>query len=58
MTSKQRITPIEGEQLLLGFEVSEDVIKGSRVIKRVLKKTALYKVSKASKKVTLQSDED
>ena len=58
MTSKQRITPIEGEQLLLGFEVSEDDIKGSRVIKRVLKKTALYKVSKASKKVTLQSDED
>ena len=53
MTSKRRLTPIEGEQLPLEFEVSEGGIKGSRVIKRVLKKSALYKVSKTSKKVTL-----
>ena len=57
MTSKQQTTPITGEQLPLNFEVSEGDTKGSRVIKQVLKKSALYKVGKVSKKVTLLSNE-
>ena len=52
MTSKRRLTPIEGDQLPLEFEVSEGDINGS---KRILNKTALYKVSKALKKVSLLS---
>jgi len=58
MTCKRRVTPIIGEQLPLDIEVLECYTNGSKIIKRVLKKTALYKVGKVSKKVTLQSLED